>query len=300
MKRSKSSWTQRAQAFWDARQRLAAPGALTGYLQDESPLCIGQRRFDGEWVQVKTWIDQRGLARGRCLDLGCGTGIWLKALAQEFKQVEGWDFAPAMIKASRQTFKDAGLRAPTLKIGQIKRRQERHVFDLIFVGGVLMYTPDAELGPMLKALARLLKPGGLLILRESTCRGETWLREGAPLRRGFLAKAGSTKEVDYVAVYRSVKTLTRWVADAGFKVAAIEANRNYKLSDMTEDWLRRFDLLLLGKVRKNAQVTESLARWIYRFRFLLLYPEYILRHYLGLWPWKLDNHWFLLNLVDVE
>jgi SAM-dependent methyltransferase len=302
-KSSKDAWTQRALAFWDQRQRRARPGVFTGYLQDESPACIGQRRFDGEWAQVQGWLApfgkpsaklRPGLRAGsRCLDVGCGTGAWLKALAGEFERVEGWDYAPAMVQASRRTLKAAGIRGAVLKCGQITERPGRGLFDLIFVGGVLMYTPDRALGPLLKAVARLLKPGGLLVLRESTCKGEAWIREGEPLRPGLLAGAGPTTAVDYVAVYRSPAELKARLQAAGLRVEAIRPNLNYKLSDMTEDWLRRLNRVLGGRLGRNRALAESVADWIYRCRALLLYPEYFVRHTLGLRPWKLENHWFL-------
>jgi SAM-dependent methyltransferase len=292
-KASKNAWTLRAQAFWEQRQRRARPGVFTGYLQDQSPACIGQRRFDGEWAQVRAWLVERGGPRERCLDVGCGTGAWLRVLAGEFEAVEGWDYAPAMIKASRRTMKEGGVRSAVLKCGQITDRPGSQVFDLIFVGGVLMYTPDQALGPLLRALARLLKPGGLLILRESTTKGEAWIRESEPLRPGLLADAAPADEVDYVAVYRGPGELQARLQAAGLRVDAIRPNLNYKLSDLTEDWLRRLDRLLGGRLRRDRVLAESVAHWIYRGRAVLLYPEYFVRHSLGLRPWKLENHWFL-------
>lgn len=287
--RSLDPWTLRARAFWQERQKRAIPGALTGYLLDESPSGIGERRFRGEWAQVQPWLAAAG--RGRCLDVGCGTGVWLRALAGRFDQVEGWDYAPAMVAASRRTLKEAGLRNATLFCGQITRRKGAAVFDVIFVGGVLMYTPEPALGPLLKSLARLLKPGGLLLLRESTTAGPTWRREGLALRPGLLASAAA--DLDYVAVYRSQAVLRAALAKAGLSVRRIEANSHYKFSDLTEDWLRRWEALTGGGLGGDPARAERLAAWIYHLRVFLFYPEYFVRHTFGLWPWKLQNDWFL-------
>lgn len=273
------AWTRRARRFWDQRQRLAAPGLLTGYLLEESPPAIGQHRFEGEWAEVQRWMRRYGVGRGRCLDVGCGTGVWLRALAPQFQAVEGWDYAPAMVAASRETLKAAGVSGAKLVCGDITRRPGRAVFDLIFVGGVLMYTPEARLGPLLGALRRLLKPGGLLILRESTRPGGTWAREGQPLRSGLLATAKQKKAQDYVAIYRSREALEAALAGAGLRVKAVRPNVHYKLSDLTEDWLRR-----LGADPAKAQ---RLAVWVHGLRWILLYPEYYLRN------WPLQNYWFL-------
>jgi len=290
--RSQDAWTLRARAFWQARQERAADGALTGYLLDESPPSIGRHRFEGEWGQALAWLRQRGVGRGACLDVGCGTGAWLRALAPEFEKVEGWDYAPAMIKASRRTLQRAGVRHARLRVGQVTQRHGRAVFDFIFVGGVLMYTPEPALAPLLKSLARLLKPGGLLLLRESTVRGETWLREGLALRPGVL---GAGPGLDYVAVYRSRQALGTALEGAGLTLEKSRPNRHYKLSDLSEDWLRRFDALSGGRVSRDPALAERVAAWIFKARFLLCYPEYFVRQTLGLAPWKIQNHWFLVR-----
>ena len=293
MERSQDAWTRRARAFWQERQRRAAPGALTGYLLDESPAGIGRHRFEGEWGRVRGWLGRRGLGRGACLDVGCGTGAWLRALATDFDSVEGWDYAPAMVQASRRGLKEAGIRHATVRLGEVTGRRGRAVFDFIFVGGVLMYTPEARLGPLLKSLARLLKPGGLLILRESTVEGAPWQRQGLALRPGLLGPAQAGPDLDYVAIYRSRGALVAGLKAAGLGVEAVRANRHYKLSDLTEDWLRRLDAISGGRLGRDARLAERAAAWIHGGRFFLCYPEYFVRQTLGLAPWKIQNHWFL-------
>ncbi len=280
-RRSLPSLAQRAKRFWDQRQRLAAPGVLTGYLLDESPPAIGQHRFEGEWAEVAGWLGRHGVGRGRCLDVGCGTGVWLRNFAGHFDAVEGWDYAPSMVAASRKTLMDAGVKGAKLVCGDVTQRPGRAVFDLIFVGGVIMYTPEAQLGPLLGALRRLLKPGGLLVLRESTRPGETWEREGQPLRSGLMATAKQRKAQDYVAIYRSREALQRALEKADLRVKAVRPNVHYKLSDLTEDWLRR-----LG-VGGDPAKAQRVAQRIYRWRWVLLYPEYYVRR------WALQNYWFL-------
>lgn len=281
------SFSRRAQRFWQQRQRRAGALGYSGYLLDESPQAIGQQRFRGEWRDLQAWLRRRPVARGRCLDLGCGTGVWLQALAGEFQEAEGWDYAPAMVTASRQRLKRAGIRNAKVRLGSLSTRKGKAVFDLIFVGGVLMYTPDAQLKPLLLSLRRLLKPGGALLLRETTLASGTWSRQGLPLRPGLLAQPHATDpDADYVAIYRSPAALQLALRAAGLQVLAQRPNRHYKLSDLTEDWLRRLDFLVSGRLRGNAAWAERAAAWIHGARWLLLYPEYFLR------PWKLQNHWF--------
>lgn len=285
MAKSNDSWTLRARRFWEQRQRRAPKGALSGYLLDESPPELGRQRFEGEWRHARRWF--KG---GRCLDLGCGTGIWLKALAGVFKGAEGWDYAPAMAKASRQALKSAGIKNASAHCGQITQKKGSRVFDFIFAGGVVMYTPDKALGPLLKSLARLSKPGATLLLRESCSRETIWQRQGLQLRSGLLARGSQKPPLDYVAIYRSVNEMRRKIEEAGFKVLAVQANRHYKFSDLCEAWLRALNALLGGAVSRNPALAESAAKWIFRLRLLTLYPAYLFGKIFG---WKLENHWFL-------
>lgn len=275
----------RARAFWEARQKAAPSAGFSGYLLDESPPGIGQRRFAGEWADVQSLLPT-DLGRAQCLDLGCGTGLWAQALAGCFAQVEAWDYAPAMARAARLRLRQAGLRNARVRSGRIETRPGRAVFDLIFVGGVLMYCPEASLPRLLRSLRRLLKPGGSLVLRESCSRDQGWVREGRALRPGLLARTEGP-DADYVAVYRSAGALRTALQSAGFCVQRERSNRHYKFSDLTEDWLRRFDRLSGGRLKRNAAASEKAAACIHALRWALLCPEYALRR------WPLMNRWFV-------
>lgn len=252
---------------------------------------MGMKRFQGEWQRLKSMLDSWKGTRLRCLDLGCGNGIWLQALSREFEHVEGWDYAPEMLRASRRRLKAAGVNSATLRCGQITARAGKAVFDYIFVGGVLMYTPDKALGPLLESLVRLLKPGGRIVLRETTVRGETWMRQGKPLRKGLLAGPESP-DLDYVAIYRSRAELQRRLQEAGFTILTSATNVHYKLSDLCENWLHRLNFISCGSLGRSPILAGRAAALIYALRYALLYPEYWIRQILGLMPWPLENRWF--------
>lgn len=280
------SFSSRARRFWQQRQLRAATPGYSGYLLDGSPPSVGRHRFEGEWADLGAWLRRHPVARGRCLDVGCGTGAWLQALAGEFTQVEGWDRAPAMVQAAARRLTAASVVNVRVRCGDIRRRKGRAVFDLIFLGGVLMYTPETELGSLLRALRRLLKPGGLLVLRESTKAGATWAREGLPLRPGFLEAGQEAAAADYVAIYRSPQSLEQALERAGLTLLQRRPNRHYKLSDLTEDWLHRLNSLSFGALRRSPRLAALAAEAVYQGRAILLYPEYSLRR------WDLENYWF--------
>jgi SAM-dependent methyltransferase len=54
---------------------------------------------------------QNGIAAGRVIDLGCGSGIWARILGDSGYQVIGVDISPAMIALARQRNPDAEFHA---------------------------------------------------------------------------------------------------------------------------------------------------------------------------------------------
>lgn len=121
------------------------------------------------------------------LDVGCGEGAWREHLRRERPQVEytGVESSQYAVERFGRTrnirqgsfggLADVGLKGP---------------YDLIVVCDVLQYVPDAELGPGLREIARLL--GGVVYLeayaREDAIEGDrdAWHeRSAAEYRRRF-------------------------------------------------------------------------------------------------------------------
>ncbi|MBE3565653.1 MAG: methyltransferase domain-containing protein [Thermogemmatispora sp.] len=91
------------------------------------------------------------------LDVGCGTGHLTATIARSGAQVVGLDRSPAMIEVARQHYPDLEWR-----LGDIRSFLYPRPFDAIFSNATLHWIPEAEV--VVAALARLLKPGGRLVL----------------------------------------------------------------------------------------------------------------------------------------
>lgn len=127
-----------------------------------------QRMAGDDWMRQVLWDHYRELFRPgqRVLDVGCGSGADAVFLARQGIRVVGIDVAPAMI---------ARLRAKVAAAG-VADRVEAHVFDYVdlrdwsgerFDGIVSAFAglngvPD--LRPFASAAARLLSPGGHLVV----------------------------------------------------------------------------------------------------------------------------------------
>src|SRR5690349_10016400 len=91
----------------------------------------------------------------RLLDCGCGTGYNVRLL-QRYGRAFGFDLTPAALAYAR----DLGARAVRADISSIPFQSDS--FDIVTSFDVLQYAADDH--ATMKELARLLRPGGTLIV----------------------------------------------------------------------------------------------------------------------------------------
>jgi SAM-dependent methyltransferase len=279
-------------AFWDGARRAADPNLQTGYLQDEWPAALGAARFRGEWRDVSRWLDAASAGRGACLDVGCGVGVWLEAFSRGFERVHGIDLSAEMVASVKARLAARGIENATVEAKSVLELDDSARYDVVFVGGVLMYLNDDVVEVMVARLAALLRPGGLLILRESTSSPKPWYRD-TPLSPGLFAArgAGAPPRPAYHAIYRLPTAYREMAERQGLAILRCHPNRHYKLADMSETWLRVVDKLTVGTLARRPGLAERAARTIHALRALTLLPQYHLVR--TVWPrlWKIDNWW---------
>lgn len=102
----------------------------------------------------------RPLAGRRALDVGCGAGLLAEPLARLGAQVTAIDAAPENIAAARVHAKGQGLSIDYRAIGV--EALDLPPFDLVTSMEVIEHVSDPAL--FVRGLARMLAPGGLMIL----------------------------------------------------------------------------------------------------------------------------------------
>jgi 2-polyprenyl-3-methyl-5-hydroxy-6-metoxy-1,4-benzoquinol methylase len=281
----------RVAEFWNQARRGADEDQQTGYLQDEWPAALAQRRLEGEWAQVRRWLDAHRVPRGACLDVGCGVGAWLERFAARFDHAEGIDLSSEMVASAKARLQQLGFANVDVSCRSALDLPDDRRYDFIFVGGVLMYLNDDVVEEMVGKLRRMLSPGGLLLLRESTSTPRTWYRD-TPLSPGLFAKPGASRP-PYYAIYRTPPSYREMAERQALAVVRWVPNRHYKVADLTESWLTRLNWLLRGRLARRRASAERAARWIHRLRWLTLLPQYYLTRTFAPRTWRINNYWYL-------
>lgn len=147
-----------------------------------------------------------GLAPGRSLDLGCGTGLSGLALKPFATRLEGLDLSPRMLAQARARNLYAALHETDL-LDFLPQHPAR--YDLIAAADVLNYL--GELTPALAAITTALKPGGTALFSLETGEEPVALGEGMRFRHNpdhalaLAAAAGLTLVTREDAVLRMEK-----------------------------------------------------------------------------------------------
>ena len=112
-------------------------------------------------------------------DLGCGAGFFTTFLAQRVTKVIAVDHSSAMLEEARKSIEATGS-DPSLQVefrpGDLEALPlEDGEVDAVVANLVLHHL--AEFGAVVGELARVLKPGGSVVISDLRPHGEEWMRE---------------------------------------------------------------------------------------------------------------------------
>ena len=232
-------------------------------------------RLNSELRTIGRWLDTVGES-GRVLDVGCGAGAWVEIFANRYRIAVGVERSFPMVEAAKKRV--AHLSNAEVYQGDGRQDLPAGPFELIFLGGLMMYLSDTDVVELLQSLKSRLSQGGTIILREST------VRHGQHLAKG-----------DYQAVYRSVDLYQKLFKKADIDNVEVRPNSGYTSLEIVEefvDFRRKWlpflpkDSPLLASLTWSAlRATSPLSFWALPQALSLLNVP---------WP-KLQNHFFKLK-----
>ena len=142
------------------------PGYVLGHSERELSRLRAQARFLES--ATRAFLQEAGLSPGmRILDVGSGAGdvAFLAAdLVGRNGTVIGTDKVAAAVEAATANARDGGLGNVTFRVGDAAGMSFEQPFDAVVGRYVLLFQADA--GAMLQALARKVRPGGLVVFHE--------------------------------------------------------------------------------------------------------------------------------------
>ena len=107
-------------------------------------------------------------------DVGTGTGFVLQGLLGKARSLVGFDESPEMLEVARRRF----IGSPELHFEQTNRRTlpaPDDSFDAVFANMYLHHAPDPAAA--VAEMARILKPGGKLIITDLDSHDQAWMLE---------------------------------------------------------------------------------------------------------------------------
>lgn len=190
-----------------------------------------------ERLERKLICDLIGDVAGKdILEVGCGDGDFAVALAERGAHVAAVDASEQMIIAARKLASDRDVQVDfRVAMAQALPRDDDK-FDIVVVMTILCFVKDAA--PVFQEIARVLRPGGRLII------GELGKRSPWAVERRMRAWLGS--RLWKRGVFRTPTELTTLAKNAGLVPAHVQGAVYYprwvwaaRLLAPYDEWLRR-------------------------------------------------------------
>jgi ubiquinone/menaquinone biosynthesis C-methylase UbiE len=162
-------------------------------------------------------LRQARIPRGsHVLDAGCGPGSFLPLLAEQAGprgRVSAVDLTAEHVTTARHRMTRAGLPCDVVRGDILRLPYPDSRFDAVWCANTVQYLSDSELRQALSELRRVVRPGGLIAIKEIDVSVVT-ARPGDPyLFPDFFRLAGASP--GYGAQLLRARDLYRWLGEAG-------------------------------------------------------------------------------------
>lgn len=157
------------------------------------------------------------------VDLGTGTGVFALAVAARCRRVVAVDVSGPMLERLSQTAQQADVtNVECVRAGFLSYQHRGAPADVVYSRNALHQLPDFWKGVALHRIAEILRPGGVLRLRdlvydftpaEAPEALERWMSDAA-----LVASEGYTRE-DFVTHVRTEFSTYRWLLEPLLEVA---------------------------------------------------------------------------------
>jgi SAM-dependent methyltransferase len=157
----------------------------------------------------------------RVVDVGAGTGAFLRVLLEEFEDAEGiWiDASDAMIERARTSLADLGRRV-TFAIGDLREPEALPLAGDVVVSAraIHHFRPEA-IERFYRAAADALSPGGFLVNLDHFAMPGDWEDRYRAVRPSFAGRpSGAGDSHSHDAPPQPLDDHLRWLRGAGFDV----------------------------------------------------------------------------------
>ena len=164
---------------------------------DTSYVATYDRKAQTDWTSELDLLRGYGLDETKTLvDLGAGTGLFAEAAAPFCKRVIAVDVSPAMVRMIRAHAEEAGLaNLEVVQQGMLGYEHQGEPADFVYSRHVLHHLPEFWKVVALQRMADMLKPGGVLRLRDLVYSFEP--SETNAVIEGWLGRAAATPDAGW-------------------------------------------------------------------------------------------------------
>ena len=215
------------------RQRLFATYNET-HVQQLDPSDRQKLEWFGEYV-ARNYLPHLGgfsPAAAEVLDIGCNKGYLLAVLAGSgYQRLNGIDLSPVDVEQAGRVVPTAQVRCVDA-FAYLGERSGR--FDIIFIKAVVEHVPKAETLPLLEAIHRALKPGGVVLVDVPNM---DWLFAQHERYMDFTHEAGFTRE-----------SLMQVMSNVYREVRVVPIDNIRQDLSLLDRWKKRAARFVLGKL----------------------------------------------------